>query len=153
MNYSVMVQKATRNELTPQDICQVVLALDEHNRMSDKQIAQTKRDVRDIETEYPLLPPEADDIAKAVKRKGVELMGGKKSNAYADKDIRTKVYRDIYCEIKREYGLVNERGGYESYKKLKRKYFNGALNVVSGYALPTVLAEEIESINDLDMGD
>ena len=32
---------------------------------------------------------------KEVKRKGVEVLGGKKSNAYADKDLRKRVYMDI----------------------------------------------------------
>ena len=34
---------------------------------------RTARTVRDIEEEYPLLPPEAEDLANAVKRKGVEV--------------------------------------------------------------------------------
>lgn len=112
--------------------------------------AKTARAVKDIEEEYPLLPPEADDLSKEVKRKGVEILGGKRSPAYNDKELRTKVYRDIYGEVKREFGLINERGGQLSYKKLKRKYLKGAFEVVAAYVAPTALQEEIDAMNDLD---
>lgn len=117
----------------------------------EKNSAKHTRSIRDIEEEYPLLPPEADDLSNAVKRKGVEMLGGKKSNAYADRDLRKRVYIDIYGEVKREFGLINERGGQLSYKKLKRKYLQAALELIGEYVLPTALEEEIESVNDLDI--
>ena len=107
------------------------------------------KQLREIEEEYPLLPPEADDLAKAVQRKGVEAMGGKKSNAYANKDLRRKVYRDIYTEIKRNYGLIDDLGRHKSYKKLKRKNLKGALLIVEQYILPIGLENEVNEENDL----
>lgn len=107
------------------------------------------KQLREIEEEYPLLPPEADDLSKAVQRKGVEAMGGKKSNAYANKDLRRKVYRDIYTEIKRNYGLIDEMGRQKSYKKLKRKNLKGALLIVEQYILPIGLENEVNEENDL----
>lgn len=104
----------------------------------------------DIEEEYPLLPPESDDLSKAVRRKGVAVLGGKKSNAYNNTDLRKKVYRDIYGEVKRQYGLVDEKGRQQSYKKLKRKYLAGALLVVGDYEPPIAIANEIDAENDLD---
>lgn len=116
-----------------------------------KEIAnRANRGVKDIEEEYPLLPPEADDLSKAVQRKGVEIMGGKKSSAYNNKDLRRKVYQDIYMEIKRQYGLINDFGRQMSYKKLKRKYLQGAFAVVDMYDAPIAIANEIESENDMD---
>ena len=108
------------------------------------------RSIQIIEEEYPLLPPEADDLSKAVKKKGVHLMGGKSSPAYQNQELRKQVYRDIYGEIKRQYGLINERGGQLSYKKLKRKYLSGAFMVVESYVLPTSLEEAIQTENDLE---
>ena len=139
-----------QNELTPQYLYSLIKANAGKIESLEKKQARTSRTVKDIEEEYPLLPPEADDLSNAVKRKGVEVLGGKKSSAYADKDLRGRVYRDIYGEVKRQYGLINERGGQISYKKLKRKHLSGALDVVEQYVAPTVLCEEIESLNDLD---
>lgn len=111
---------------------------------------QQDRKLLDIEEEYPLLPPEADDLSRAVQRKGVEVMGGKKSNAYNDKTLRTSIYRDIYTEIKRNYGLIDDMGRQKSYKKLKRKNLRGALAIVEDYELPISLENEVEALNEID---
>lgn len=111
---------------------------------------QHDRSLRDIEEEYPLLPPEADDLSKTVKRKGCEILGGRQSNAYADRELRTRVYRDIYMEIKRNYGLIDEKGVQQSYKKLKRKYLTGALSVINQYIAPIAIQNDIEALNDLE---
>ena len=116
----------------------------------EKKTARHGRELQDIEEEYPLLPPEADDLANSVKRKGVEVLGGKKSNAYKNTDIRKRVYMDIYGEIKRQYGLISETGRHLSYKKLKRKYLKGAFVVVDQYEAPLSLANEIEAENELE---
>ena len=117
----------------------------------EKSVATTKRGLMDIEEEYPLLPPEADDLSKEVKKKGVAVMGGKKSNAYNNVELRKRVYRDIWHEVKRQYGLVDEVGRQQSYKKLKRKYFKGALIAVGEYELPINLANDIEEENEFDI--
>lgn len=110
--------------------------------------AKTARSVVEIEEEYPLLPPEADDLSGAVRKKGVELMGGKKSPAYNNKELRTRIFRDIYYEIKRQYGLIDEKGVQSSYKKLKRKFYSGAIAVVGAYVLPIGLQNEVEAENE-----
>ena len=149
--------RASRNELTASDINAIVIAIATNEQAQDSEIKTLKindkrkdRALKDIEEEYPLLPPEADDISRAVRKKGVEVMGGKKSGAYKNKDIRTKVYRDIYGEIKRQYGLEDTSGRQLSYKKLKRKYFKGALDVIEDYVLPIALANEVDEENEID---
>ena len=39
-----------------------------------------------------------------------EVMGGKATNAYKDSRIRAAVYADIYSQIKREFGLYDDKG-------------------------------------------
>lgn len=148
--------RASRNELTASDINAIVIAIATNEQAQDSEIKTLKindkrkdRALKDIEEEYPLLPPEADDISRAVRKKGVEVMGGKKSGAYKNKDIRTKVYRDIYGEIKRQYGLEDESGRQLSYKKLKRKFFKGAMDVIDSYVLPIALSNEVEEENEI----
>ena len=152
-----LMLRAQNNELTADDINAIVLAIADNEQGQDAEIKTLKindkrkdRALKDIEEEYPLLPPEADDISRAVRRKGVEVMGGKKSGAYKNKDLRTRVYRDIYGEIKRQYGLEDTSGRQLSYKKLKRKYFKGALDVIEEYVLPIALANEVDEENEID---
>lgn len=149
--------RASRNELTADDINAIVLAIADNEQGQDNDIKTLKindkrkdRALKDIEEEYPLLPPEADDISRAVRKKGVDVMGGKKSGAYNNKDLRTRVYRDIYGEIKRQYGLEDISGRQLSYKKLKRKFFKGALAVIDEYVLPIALANEVDEENEIE---
>lgn len=108
------------------------------------------QDIREIKEEYPLLPPEADDLSTKVRRKMAECMGGKKSPAYKNlKELRKKICRDIYYEIKRQYDLIDEKGRQKSYKKLKRKHLNGAMMVVDEYVLPIEYQNQIEAENEL----
>lgn len=140
-------------ELTPQYLLSQIKEIAGKVENLEKKAAKHDRQFVNIEEEYPLLPPEADDLANAVKRKGVEVMGGKKSNAYQNTDIRKKVYMDIYGEIKRQYGLISETGRQLSYKKLKRKYLTGALSLVDSYEAPLSLANDIDGENEIDLND
>ena len=152
--YKNLLKKAQENRLTVNDINEIVLVMHDQNmtdnREMKKAISQNTRGLRDIEEEYPLLPPEADDLSRVVRRKGVEVLGGKKSNAYENKALRRRVYQDIYGEVKRQFGLISETGAQLSYKKLKRKYLSGAFMVVESYVAPISIENEIAAENDLD---
>ena len=75
------------------------------------------------------------------------MLGGKNSNAYKDTKIRAAVYSDIYNQIKREFGLYDEKGRFKSYKALKRRYLYDAHELVDVYELPTYLAEQVSDCN------
>lgn len=156
MDYLQIESAINNGELTVPQIGQAILSIintmgthDAKIAKLEKTTAQTGRTVRDMEEEYPLLPPEADDVQRAVRHKGVEVLGGKKSPAYEDKELRNKVFRDIYNEVKRQYGLLTEKGTYLTYKKLKRKHFKGALATIDEYVLPVYLEEEVTEANEL----
>ena len=115
--------------------------------MHDKKIQRIETRIDKLENDIPLYGSEADDLCNHVKRKGVEVMGSKKSNAYQDTKIRTAVYTDIYNQIKREFGLYDDKGRYTSYKALKRKYIKEAHGLIDSYEPPTYLRERIEDCN------
>lgn len=115
--------------------------------MHDEKIVKIENRMDKLEFEIPLYGAEADELSRHVKRKGVSVLGGKKSEAYNDKGIRDKVYRDIYNEIKREFGVYAEDGKPVSYKALKRKYLPDAHNLIDSYEPPYVLAEQISDAN------
>lgn len=152
-----LIAKLENNQITTAEMGQALLyivnkldAQDAFNKETKRKLDGIGRFKRDVEEEYPLLPPEADELSREVKRKGVEVLGGRKSNAYADKTVRTSVYRDIYYEVKRAYGLIDEKGSQLSYKKLKRKHLKGALAVVAEYVPPIGIQNEITALNELD---
>lgn len=113
----------------------------------DKRVTKIEKRVDHLENDIPLYGAEADELCNHVKRRGIEILGGKNSKAYKDSKIRTAVYTDIYNQIKREFGLYDDKGRYKSYKALKRRYIYDAHEVIDAYVLPTYLAEQISNCN------
>lgn len=93
-----------------------------------------------LEMDLPILPIEADKIAEAVKKKGVSCLGGKESNAYRDRSLRSKVYTDIYRELKRQFGV-------SSYKAIRRNQMDKVMEIINRYELPIFLKDEIDGEN------
>lgn len=113
----------------------------------DKRITKVEKKVEHLERDIPLYGAEADELCNHVKRKGMAILGGKKSNAYKESKIRSAVYTDIYNQIKREFGLYDENGRYKSYKALKRRYLYEAHELIDAYELPTYLQERVNDSN------
>lgn len=107
---------------------------------NQSRIEAVNEDLQEFKQDMPILGVEESRITGAVKKKGVECLGGKDAAAYQDKSVRSKVYADIYRQLKREFGV-------DSYKAIKRNQCDHAVGVIEGYAMPYVLTEKIESIN------
>lgn len=113
----------------------------------DKKQVQMESRMDKLEYDIPLYGAEADELSRHVKRKGVNVLGGKQSEAYKDTEIRAKVYHDIYGQIKREFDLYDGSGRAMSYKALKRKYLAEAHELIDCYQVPTYLLELIDNAN------
>lgn len=93
-----------------------------------------------LEMDLPILPIHADKITEAVKKKGVSCLGGKENNAYRDRSLRSKVYTDIYRELKRQFGV-------SSYKAIRRNQMDKVMEIINKYGLPIFLKNEIDGEN------
>lgn len=113
----------------------------------DKKQVQMENRMDKLEFDIPLYGVEAKEISDHVKRKGVKVLGGKQSEAYKDKGIHSKVFRDIYGQLKREFDLNDDSGKPKSYMALKRKYIAEAHELIDCYQAPTYLLELIETAN------
>lgn len=80
----------------------------------DKRVTKVEHRIDHIEKDMPLFGAESDELSAHVKRKGVEMLGGKRSEAYRDKILRQKVYQDIYSQLKREFGIYDDEGKTKS---------------------------------------
>lgn len=94
-----------------------------------------------LENDMPLYGCEIDEVQKLVKSKAVSVLGGKDSEAYADRSIRSQTFKDMYSQLKREFGCVS------TYKSIKRRYIDDVQNFISSYSAPTALAEQINNAN------
>lgn len=89
-------------------------------------------------------------LYRAVKKKGVAVLGGKQSNAYNDRGLRQKLYNNLYANLKYNFGV-------KSYKSIKRSQCDKAIEVIQRYEPPFFLAQQIENVNaqkslDLERG-
>ena len=115
--------------------------------MIDQKQVKMEQRMDKLEFDLPLYGSEADELSGHVKRKGVQILGGKEAPAYKDAEIRSRVYRDMYDQIKREFGIYDDSGRSKSYKALKRKYIADAHELIDCYQAPTCLEELIEEAN------
>lgn len=93
-----------------------------------------------LEADMPVFTIDARNIQNAVKKKGVEILGGKESNAYKDKSTRTCVYADIQCMLRRNFGV-------RRYEEIKHKQADIAISLVEEYVPPLILQEKVDMEN------
>ena len=112
---------------------QAIFALDHKQQ-------QLAVEVKELKEGMPLFNIECKEIQAAVKRKGVEILGGKGSAAYKNNSIRCKVYSDIQQQLRREFGVSR-------YEAIKRSQLNTAHEIVARYKAPIYLTDEIYLLN------
>ncbi|MDD3393819.1 MAG: ORF6C domain-containing protein [Anaerotignum sp.] len=106
----------------------------------DQKADAINQDLQTFKMDLPLFGVELDKITAAVHIKGVACLDGKESPAYHEKSLRSKVYADIYREIKRQFGV-------SSYKAIKRNQCDIAVGIIDSYMPPIVIRNEIEAVN------
>ena len=119
------------------------LPLNEQIQLIAKGYTDLDKRIDTIEDKFldlPLFPSELQRVNHAAKRKGVEVMGGKHSPAYHDRSLCITIYRDIYGEIHRQFGVA-------SYRDLRRTDVDNAINIINGYKLPIILESQIKQAN------
>lgn len=106
----------------------------------NEKVDNVKQELEDFKQDMPLLAVECDRITTAVRKRGIDALGGKNSNAYKDSSLRSKVYQDIHRELKRQFGV-------STYKAIKRSQCDLAVSIIEEYELPIVLQEQINDCN------
>ncbi|EFD04366.1 ORF6C domain-containing protein [Peptostreptococcus anaerobius] len=107
--------------------------------MVDNKTEELREDFQDFKDNAPLFNIECDKLTKAVRKKVIKLIGYK-SPAYRDKSLRAKVFSDLQIQIKREFDI-------DSYKAIKRKDFDIALEIIESYRLPMALENSVHELN------
>ena len=107
----------------------------------EQEVNNIKDDVSELKDNVPLYSCDIDEIQQHVKRRVVNILGGKQSEAYRDNSIRHKTFSDIWTQLKREYGCVS------TYKSIKRKYVADVHEFIDCYETPKYLGELITDAN------
>lgn len=104
------------------------------------EVGNVRKELESFKNDMPILGIEENKITTAVKKLGVKILGGKESNAYKDRSLRSKLYSDIHRELKRQFGVT-------TYKAIKRSQCDTALSVIKSYKPPLTLATQIGNRN------
>lgn len=126
----------------PMTTAEKIQLLAQGNDELNERVDHVEEKINSLEQDMPLYGCEIEEVSKHVKRKAVNVLGGKDSEAYRDASIRSQLFSDIYAQIKREYGLVS------SYKSIKRKYIADVHEFIDCYEPPMVLGEQIKDANN-----
>lgn len=105
-----------------------------------EEVQTIKKNLEDFKNDMPILGVEESKITNAVKRKGVECLGGKESNAYNDRSVRGRLYSDLHNQLRRQFGV-------STYKAIKRNQADTAVSIIQCYVPPLVLSETIDTLN------
>lgn len=119
---------------------QAIFVIDKKQQQIEQNVNEVKQDLEDFKGNAPLFNIECDTLQKSLRGKVIKELGGKKSLAYKDKSIRTKMYIDAQNQLKREFDV-------SSYKAIKRCQLDDALKVIEAYKPPTAYKELIDAVN------
>ena len=111
-----------------------IIAQDKRVTAVEKKIDSVNDDLQEFKRTMPLLAIDCHHIVDAKNRKVVFLLGGKDGNAYKNKSLRGKVYRDLEGQLRREFDV-------RSYKEIHRNQTDKALEIINKYELPLFLAD------------
>ena len=124
----------------PMTTDQKIQLLAQGNVELTEKVNSIDKDLQEFKQDMPLLALECQRITWAKNNKIVPLMGVKSSPAYRNRSLRTKVYKDLDKQLKREFGV-------DTYKAIKRNQCNLAVKIIEAYKLPMFLKEEIDAEN------
>ena len=107
----------------------------------DAKIQEIEEEFNDFKGDMPLFNVDCKELQAAVKKKGIEVLGGYRSTAYCNNSLRSRTYKDIQFHIKREFGVSR-------YEAIKRKHLSKAIEIVKNYKTPFILEDEITMCNN-----
>ena len=124
----------------PMTTDQKIQLLAQGNVELTEKVNSIDKDLQEFKQDMPLLALECQRITWAKNNKIVPLMGGKSSPAYRNRSLRTKVYKDLDQQLKREFCV-------DTYTAIQRNQCNLAVKIIEAYKLPMFLKEEIDAEN------
>lgn len=146
--YFIQVEKAYRKERglpqTPEEklrlTMEVTLRLDKRVEEAEQRVKKAEEDINFLKNTSEIDSVQRYQLRKARNRKAVEVLGGKDSNAYKDKNLSRKVFKALEHDLKETFNISR-------YEDLKKEDFEAAINFIENWYPPYTLKQEIEAKN------
>lgn len=128
------------NQMEKQLQQQKPLSLPEQISLIAKGYENLSADVKDIKDRMGLPGNMAHSFSKKRNAKIINVLGGKKSNAYRDKNVRAKTYRALFSSYRETFDQ-------DRYNDLPMKDFDKAIDFVNNWYPPFELQQQIQMAN------
>ena len=128
------------NQMEKQLQQQKPLSLPEQIQLIAKGYENLSADVEDIKNRMGLPSNMALAFYKKRNAKIINVLGGKKSNAYRNKTIRAKTYRALFSSYRETFDQ-------DRYNDLPMKDFDKAVDFVNNWYPPFELQQQIQMVN------
>ncbi|PWT35674.1 phage regulatory protein [Limosilactobacillus reuteri] len=128
------------NQMEKQLQQQKPLSLPEQIQLIAKGYESLSTDVEDIKNRMGLPGNMAHSFCKKRNAKIINVLGGKKSNAYRDKNVRAKTYRALFSSYRETFDQ-------DRYNDLPMKDFDKVIDFVNNWYPPFELQQEIRQTN------
>ncbi len=128
------------NQMEKQLQQQKPLSLPEQIQLIAKGYENLSADVEDIKNRMGLPSNMALAFSKKRNAKIINVLGGKKSNAYRNKTIRAKTYRALFSSYRETFDQ-------DRYNDLPMKDFDKAVDFVNNWYPPFELQQQIQMAN------
>ena len=128
------------NQMEKQLQQQKPLSLPEQISLIAKGYENLSADVEDIKNRMGLPGNMALAFSKKRNAKIINVLGGKKSNAYRDKNVRAKTYRALFSSYRETFDQ-------DRYNDLPMKDFDKAVDFINNWYPPFELQQEIRRSN------
>lgn len=139
--YFIQVEKAYRSEQTlPQTPEEKLKLTMEVTLRLDKRVEKAEEHIDFLMNKSEIDSVQRYQLRKARNRKAVEVLGGKDSNAYKDKNLSRKVFRALEHDFKETFNISR-------YEDLKKEDFEAAIKFIENWYPPYTLKQEIEAKN------
>lgn len=146
MEEAIRTPKTLQQQI--QTIAQGTAELYERLEKVDNKVEGIKKDLEKFKADVPAFNMDTKDIQDALRKKAIEVLGGKDSNAYHDNSVRGYAFADIQIEVRRQFDV-------KRYDQIKHKDVPVALKVIEEYKPPIHIRNKISMANsqiNLDFG-
>lgn len=124
----------------PQTIPEQIQLLAQGNVELNQRVDDIQAEVKALKDDMPVFLKDTKDIQNALRKKAIEVLGGKDSNAYHDRSIHAYTFADIQIELRRQFGV-------RRYDQIRHKDVPDALKIIEEYKPPIHIRDKIAMAN------
>lgn len=122
------------------ELNQRVDGIEKETLYNKEEIQSVKEELEKFKSDVPAFNADTKDIQNALRKKAIEVLGGKDSNAYHDNSVRGYAFADIQIELRRQFAV-------KRYEQIKHKDVPDALKVIEEYKPPIHIRDKIDMAN------